>query len=851
MGQVYRARDVKLERQVALKVLPEKFASDAERISRFQREARVLASLNHPHIAQIYGLEESGGISCLVLELVEGAGLDRRLEHGPIPIEEALEISRQIALGLETAHERGILHRDLKPANVKLTAGGSVKILDFGLAKIFETGRVPSNLSESPTLLTEATRSDVLLGTPSYMSPEQVRGKPTDERSDVWAFGCVLYELLTGKQAFSGDSVAETMGAITKADPAWSALPPETSPNIQRLLRRCLQKDPARRLHHIADARIEIEEALSDPIVEGAVPLVNVVNRRSPTPWLAGAGVGLILGAALVWTGLHFRRVTDQAPKMQLEISAPGRSNMALAISPDGRSVVFHLTEQGGTLWLRPLDSGKARPLPGTEGALFPFWSPDSRSLAFFANGKLRRLEVAGGPAQVIADAPNPRGGAWNTDGTILFNAVSSGPLSRISLDGSSLRAATQLEKDQGSHRYPQFLPDGRHFLYFAIGKPEVSGVYVGSLDSNESKRILASDAQAVYAGPRHLLFLRQGVLLAQPFDLKELALTGVPFPQAERVATTFTGHMVVSAADNGTVAYRTRGVSDSKLTWFDRSGAEAGSFALVGEWACVELSPDGTRVAAQKTENGNADLWMLESSRGIATRLTSNSADDESPVWSPDGTRIAFDSNRKGAFDLYQMSIKDIGKESPLMESSDTKTPLDWSPDGRYFLFAVTDEKTGRDIWARPFFGAGAPFPVIEREFDQAVGSFSPDSRWIAYESNESGRSEVYIQPFPESGERLQVSLDGGGDPRWRGDGKEIFYLAPDGTLMAATVSVNAGNKQIQAGKPTALFRTLLGTLGRPHGYDVDRDGRRFLVPTPVEKNMPPITILLNWAGQ
>jgi serine/threonine protein kinase len=287
MGQVYRARDVKLERQVALKVLPEKFASDAERISRFQREARVLASLNHPHIAQIYGLEESGGISCLVLELVEGDGLDRRLEHGPIPIEEALEISRQIALGLETAHERGILHRDLKPANVKLTAGGSVKILDFGLAKIFETGRVPSNLSESPTLLTEATRSDVLLGTPSYMSPEQVRGKPTDERSDVWAFGCVLYELLTGKQAFSGDSVAETMGAITKADPAWSALPPETSPNIQRLLRRCLQKDPARRLHHIADARIEIEEALSDPIVEGAVPPVNVVNRRSPTPWLA------------------------------------------------------------------------------------------------------------------------------------------------------------------------------------------------------------------------------------------------------------------------------------------------------------------------------------------------------------------------------------------------------------------------------------------------------------------------------------------------------------------------------------------------------------------------------------
>jgi eukaryotic-like serine/threonine-protein kinase len=770
MGEVYRALDTKLGRDVALKVIRTEFANDADRLSRFQREARVLASFNHPNIGQIYGLEDSAGTPCLVLELVEGDTLDERLKRGPIALEEALDISRQIAEGIAAAHQSGVLHRDLKPANIKLTAGGIVKVLDFGLGKILEPIRPTSDLSQSPTLLSGATQPNVLVGTIAYMSPEQVRGKPADERSDIWAFGCVLFELLSRKPAFGADSPADTIGAITKTDPDWSVLPASVPPSIRRLLRRCLQKDPTRRLQHIGDARIEIEETLSRPEVESgdAIP-----PSRSPASWIAGAVVGLVLGGALVGAGIYFRGVPKSASKMRLEISLPEQSGL-ISISPDGRLLVFESKDQGKPqLWVRPLDAAEARPLPGTEGGLFPFWSPDSRFLAFFANGKLKRIEVAGGPAQVFADASNARGGAWNSDGTIIFNAASSGPLSRVSLSGGPMAAATELQKDQGSHRYPQFLPDGRHFLYFALGKPDVSGVYVGSLDGLESKRILASDSQAVYAYPGYLLFLRQGILLAQRFDPRKLELSGDPLPQAEHVATTFTGLMVVSAADNGTVAFGTSVGNDSRLTWFDRSGNQAGVLGPVGDWYSAELSPDDTRVVSEKTENGNVDIWMIEVARGIATRLTSDPADDESPVWAPNGTQIAFDSNRKGPFNLYQMGVRDVGKERPLVETSQTKVPLAWSPDGRYFLFGITETKTGKDLWAQPLFGEGKAFPFAQQEFDQLTAAFSPDARWVVYESNESGQPEVYIQAFPESGEKFRISLEGGGDPRWSANGK------------------------------------------------------------------------------
>jgi serine/threonine protein kinase len=842
MGEVYRARDTKLGRDVALKVLHSEFTGDPDRLSRFQREARVLASLNHPHIGQIYGLEESGSVPCLVLELVEGDTLSERLKRGPLPFEEALEISHQIAEALEAAHERGILHRDLKPANVKLTRDGHIKVLDFGLAKIFEPDRPNTDASQSPTLLSGTTQPNVLLGTLTYMSPERVRGNDSDERSDVWAFGCLLYELLTGKLAFPGDSVADTIGAITKSEPDWSVLPPAAFPNIHRLLRRCLQKDRARRLRHFADVRIEIEESANSSDGARRVPL-----RR----WVAGTLAGVVVGAIAVFAVFHFLGESVAAQKMRLEINVPGRSNLSIAISPDARSVVFDRNYEGtGQLWVRPLDSAEVRPLPGTSYATLPFWSPDSRSLGFFANGKLKRVEMAGGPAQVLADAPSGRGGAWNTEGTIIFNAASSGPLARISRDGT-MTMATELQKDQGSHRYPQFLPDGRHFLYYALGKAEVSGVYIGSLDSTDSKRILTSDAQAVYAPPGYLLFLRQGALLAQPFDLKKLELTGEPRPLAEHIATTFTGLMVVSAAGNGTVAYRTSSGNNARLTWVDRSGKEAGTFGPMAPWGAVDLSMDDTRVVTQKPESGNMDLFMIEVARGIATRLTSHPADDEWPTWSPDGARIAFDSNRKGAFDLYQMAIRDIGKETPLVESAQTKAVASWSPDGRYILFTARNEKTGMKLWVLPLFGKGQEYLAVQRDFEQYTGSLSPDNQWLVYESTDSGGSEIYVQRFPEAGDRRQISLEGGADPRWRRDGKEIFYIAPDGTLMAATISSAAGGKQIQSEEPVPLFQTNLTVGGgRERGYAVTRDGQRFLLPIPVDKSVPPITILLNWAG-
>jgi serine/threonine protein kinase/Tol biopolymer transport system component len=848
MGEVYRARDAKLGREVALKVISSQFIGDPDRLSRFQREARVLAALNHPNVAQIYGLEESGTVPCLVLELVEGETLSDRLRRGPIPFEEAIEISRQICEGLEAAHDRGILHRDLKPANVKLTRDGKVKVLDFGLAKIFEPDQTDVNSSQSPTVLSGATKPNVLLGTLAYMSPERVRGKNSDERSDVWAFGCVLYELLTGKLAFPGDSVADTIGAITKSDPDWSALPQAAYPNIHRLLRRCLQKNSAHRLRHIADARIEIEESANSSVDETTSP---VVRAKLSWPWIVGTAVGLVIGAAVVLSAFYFRGRPVTGNKMRLEINVPGRISLVIAISPDGRSLVFDRAFEGQSqIWIRPMDSADARPVPGTDGGILPFWSPDNRSLGFFANGKLKRIEVSGGPAQVLADAPNGRGGSWNSEGTIIFNAASSGALSRILRDGT-LGMATQLQKDQGSHRYPQFLPDGRHFIYYALGKPEVSGVYVGTLDSMESRRILSSDAQAVYAPPGYLLFLRQGTLLAQPFDEKKLELTGEPRPLAEHIATTFTGLMVVSAAGNGTVGYRTSAGENARLTWIDRSGKEIGSFGPSSPWGPVDLSMDETRVVTQKAESGNMDLWMIEVARGIATRLTSDPADDEWATWWPDGKRIAFDSNRKGAFDLYQMAIDGIGKEKPILESAQTKGVAGFSSDGRYMLFTAKNEKTGSKLWVLPLFGKGEAYLAVQRESEQFTGSLSPDNQWMVYESTDSGRSEIYVQRFSESGDRSQISIDGGADPRWRSDGKEIFFVAPGGTLMASKVGVAAGGKQVQPEKPVSLFQTNLTVGGgKEHGYAVTHDGQRFLLPVSVEKSTPPITILLNWAG-
>jgi serine/threonine protein kinase len=848
MGAVYRARDTKLGRDVAMKVLPDEFAHDGDRLSRFQREARVLASLNHPLIGQIYGLEEFEHTPCLVLELVEGPTLADRLNRGPVPVREALDISRQIAEAIQAAHERGVIHRDLKPANIKQTTQGVIKVLDFGLAKVFDNTPSEQSLSQSPTRLSGATQPHTLLGTLPYMAPEQLRGVAADERSDIWAFGCVLYELLTGKTAFARATSADTISAVTEHDPDWTLLPGDVSLAVRAVLRRCLRKDRARRMHHIADARIEIEEAILDHTRPEASAATARVAARSR--WVPGIVAGVVIGAAIGLTGFYYQTSRMNQVRMRVEVGTPGPTNASVALSPDGRSIIFDQSPQGKSqLWIRPLDSAMAHALPGTELAIFPFWSTDNRSAGFFADGKLKRIEISGGPPQVIADAPNPRGGTWNSEGTIVFNADSAGPLVRVSLNNPNPVPVTRLEKGQGSHRYPQFLPDGRHFIYLALGTPDVSGVYVGSLDSLDSKRLLSSDSQAVYAYPDLLLFLRQGVLLGQHFDLKKLELVGNPIPEAERVGTAFTGQMTLSADSNGTIAYRSTAGSGSRMTWLDRSGNEQRSFGPTGNWTTVTLSMDETRVATQRLENGNVDVWVVETSRGAATRLTTDPADDEWPVWSPDDKRIVFDSNRKGSFDLYQLSVAEIGTESPILESTQTKTANSWSSDGRYLLFQAQGEKTGADLFALPLFGNAKPLPIAVRSFDQYSASFSPDSRWLAFESNESGQNEVYVQPFP-TGEKIQVSLAGGGDVSWRRDGKEIFFLATDGTLMAAAVSIPSGAGPIHFAKPVPLFPTHYLTIGRgkAHGYAITRDGQRVLMPIPVDKTPPSITLLLNW---
>jgi serine/threonine protein kinase len=647
MGEVYRARDRKLKRDVAIKVLPDAFASDAERIARFQREAEILASLNHPNIAAIYGVEEPKGVQCLVLELVEGETLADRLKRGRLSLDQVLRIANQIAEAVEAAHGKGVVHRDLKPANIKLTPDGNAKVLDFGLAKVLQESAA-SDLSNSPTLVS-GTLSGVILGTIGYMSPEQVRGMVADRLCDVWAFGCIFFEMLTGTPAFRGDTVADILIEITKTDPDWKLLPPATPLMIRSLVGRCLRKDRNRRLHDIADARIEIEEVLRDP--EPAVSVANgAMSRLKNRERLAWIG-GLIVAAAVSAT-VYFPRQPIEMQELRLQLNtAPTADPLSLAISPDGRQLVFVAQVQGKSqLWLRPLDSVTARPLPASEGALFPFWSPNSASIGFFADGRLKRLDIAGGPASTLAPAPAPRGGTWNQDDTIVFapNSQFDTALYRIPATGGVPIPITSLEPRQANHRFPQFLPDGRHFLYGVMsGRPDVQGIYAGSLDRGAGKRLLDGLPQNVaYVPPGFLLFVRQGTLFAQRLDLSALTLAGSPLPLAEQVLSISSVGAAISAAANGTIVYRTdSGTNTRRLVWFDRSGHELGAIDKLGSgvFNSPNLSPDSKRVALWRDVSENIDVWLIDLGREVVSRFTVQPGIDCWPVWSPNGEQILF----------------------------------------------------------------------------------------------------------------------------------------------------------------------------------------------------------------
>jgi serine/threonine protein kinase len=846
MGVVYRAHDTKLARDVAIKALPDAFSNDADRLQRFQREAQVLASLNHPNIAQIYGLEESSNTRCIVMELVEGQTLQERLKRGPIPMEEALPIAAQIASALEAAHERGIVHRDLKPANIKLTSNGRVKVLDFGLAKAFQEQQA-STLSNSPTLI-GASAPGVILGTAAYMSPEQARGKGADRTTDVWAFGCVLYEMLTGHALFEGETVGEILGGVFRAEPDWRRLPFETPEAIRRLLRRCLEKDRSRRLKSADDARIEIEEALSAPTVVG---LPDATPIRNPRLAWAVAVIGMLAFASLAI--VHFReKPAADPPEMRLEITTPSTTApFEFALSPDGRYIVFVASGNGPQrLWLRALDKIEAQPMAGTEGADFPFWSADSHSIGFSAAGKLKRIDIAGGSAQELANTSVIRSGAWNANGIILFSP-NFGPLLRIAaLGGGEPVTVTRLDPGrQISHVNPHFLPDGRHFLFYAFGTPEASGIYLGSLDGGEPKRLAAADTAGAYLPPDMIVFMRQATLMAQHLDLKRGELTGDPIRLADPVGgPTNIGLGGFSVSADGRVAYRS-GEGLSQLKWFDRTGKAMG---VVGEPAnnllYPELSPDGGRVALQRMVQSNTDIYLLDLVRGGMIRFTFDPATDTAPIWSPDGTRIAFVSSRKGPYNLFLKPSSGAGTEELLLETPNNKFPQDWSKDGRYILYGETDPKTRRDLRALPMTGNDRkPIIVVKTPFEVLNGQFSPDGRWVAYETNESGRFEIVVQPFPVPTDKWQVSIGGGIQPRWRADGKELFFIAPDGKLMAASIAVSGAT--LVPGTPVALFLAspVPGAGTNKQEYVVSRDGR-FLINQPVEALTTPITLVLNW---
>jgi serine/threonine protein kinase len=865
MGEVYQARDTRLDRSVAIKIIPDALASDPERILRFEREAKTLAALNHPNIAHIHGFEESSGIRALVMEFVDGPTLADRIEHGPIPLDEALPIAKQIADALEAAHESGIVHRDLKPTNVKVRADGTVKVLDFGLAKALESGvTANANLTHSPTLSLGATHAGVILGTAAYMAPEQARGRAADKRADIWAFGVVLYEMLTGRRAFDGDDVSTTLASVLKSDPDWSALDARTPAAIRRLLARCLQKDPKDRLHDIADARIEIDELLrsgpESPADSGPSAHARPSWWHRALPW-AVASV-LFIGLALL-SFVHFRE-TSAAPEMRLDIVTPASDEPgSFALSPDGRQLVFVASGDGPTrLWLRPLAGATAQPLTGTDGATAPFWSPDSRSIGFFADAKLKRLDLDGGSLQSLANAERS-GGAWNTDGTILFSGTLLGPLLRIPASGGDAVAVTKPANGTG-HTWPQFLPDGRRFLFYAGPAPELRGIYLGSLDGSAPTRLIVAETYGAYAPSGQLLWARGNSLVAQRLDLRRRALIGPSIAVAGQIAPAGIAGSALSVSASGLIAFRLGASNRQQLRWLDRKGAPLRSMGAAddGGLAHVRIAPDGKRVAISRVVDGNPDIWLIDNIS--MSRVTSDPGLDVYPVWSPDSNRIVFCSNRNGVLNMYIKSANGMGNEELLVKSSTPAVPLDWSPDGRFLLYGSNRQQPNNwDLWILPMEGDRKPWPFLNTDFDERQAQFSPDGGWIAYASDETGSREIYVRRFEAaatepSTERAQgstsavvrrVSTSGGNYPRWSPDGKELFYIGFGGELMAAPISIRG--RSLDVGAPVMLFRTRTpaGSRNTTQGwqYDVSRDGK-FLINTVVDDAASPITVLLNW---
>jgi Tol biopolymer transport system component len=904
MGEVYRARDLRLGRDVAIKVLPSAFSSDAERLRRFEQEARAAAALNHPNILAVYDLGTHENAPYIISELLDGETLRERLQRGgALPVRRAIDYAIQIARGLSAAHERGIVHRDVKPENIFITSDGRAKILDFGLAKLTERDPLGAGVSAVPTTPPD-TLAGVVLGTIGYMSPEQVRGLVADHRSDIFSFGAVLYELCSGQRAFRGDTSADTMTAVLKEDPPDPATADrQLPPALLRILDRCLEKSPAARFQSAGDLAFALE-ALSS--YSGAADAVAgaVMSGGSPLrlAWSLVAVLAASLAAALTWAVIaQFGRAPIETSAMRFTIAPPeGWSIPAtirtsarqasglspLALSPDGRRLAFIARGQDDKdmLWVRALDTLAAQELPGTDGVSAPFWSRDSRFVAFFAGGKLKKIDVGGGPPVNLCDVGNGVGGTWNRDGVILFSdttALSSSgrtPIRRVSASGGIPTEATTVEKDDNNHTKPFFLPDGRHFLYTTIAQTTMP-VYLAALDSPGRTKVLEVDSSNVVYSGGHVLFLRAGTLMAQPFDLLRLAVSGDMIPVAEPIRSFGLSGIpsgVFSASDSGVLAYQTgtTQASGTQLVWVDRSGRQPATVGDRGAYGDIELSPDGKQAAVTVLESTGttplspADVWIFDLDRGIRTRLTSNPAADLQATWSPDGTRVVFSSGRNGSLDLFQRFSNGAGAEEPLLVDDRLKFAQSWSADGRYILFssvlapgpergpgrgggAERQNDSARGLWALPLSGDRKPLPVVLSAFVTLPARLSPDGRWLAYVSAENGRPEVFVTSFPVPGGKTLVSAAGGTQPRWRRDGREIFYRsnANGEKLMAASMS--AKGAALEVGSVQALFDLPQLSPVR-YAYDVSPDGQRFLLNvrggvTPTAAAAP-FTIVVNW---
>jgi eukaryotic-like serine/threonine-protein kinase len=833
MGEVYRARDTQLEREVAIKALPGALAHDPERLARFDREAKILAALNHPNIAVIHGLVERDGQRGLVMELVQGETLGQRMKHGPVPTDQALQVALQIAEALEAAHEKGIVHRDLKPGNVMITPSGGVKVLDFGLSAMTQAGpSAPADPNNSPTLTMGMTKVGVILGTAAYMSPEQAAGKAVDRRTDIWSFGVVLHELLMGRQLFSGETVSHTLANVLRGDIDLTKLPPDTPPAIRELLRRCLDRNLKNRLSHIAEARIALDHGTEPPAVR---------QEASRWPWAVSAVLALALAAM---TFGYLREKPVEVPVITASILPPGQARfLEHAISPNGKVLAFTALSAGKRqLWVRPLHAAGVQALPGTDGAFYPFWSPDSRSIGFFTPGRLKRIEASGGPVQTLCDVAGlGLGGTWSADGFILLGQLSGG-LVRIPAQGGTPVPATASEGGQTAHRWPVSLPGGRLFLYSAQGSDAVRGIYLATLDSPERTRLTGDFSSADHAAG-HLLFVREGTLIAQPFDSERRRLTGEAFSVAEKVGVDTSGWAGFSSANGMLVVGSSGGLA--RLAWMDRTGKR---LEWVGEGIGgnlrPRLSPDGTQAVYMSVTASNTDIWVRELARGISTRFTFDPSFDTHPAWAPDGSRIVFASNRAGTMDLYIKDSRGAGQEQLLLTTEHPKYPTDWGAGGRLVVYYEVDSKTQRDLWIVPPDGDRRPVLFLKTGFNERDGAFSPDSRWIAYASDESGRYEIYVQPYPATGAKRQVSREGGVKPRWRRDGKEMYWLEEGGMLVAAPVDLGDG---FRPGLTQRLFPT--GIVTANDYFDVSLDGKRFLIPLSAEEaESTPLTLLQNW---